>query len=375
MGKYCVIQLGVFILVLAGMVQAAAAAWAQETIKLADERLVKPQEQAEFHFDLEEIPAGKQIRLCLDGRIEWDSLGGSTGALLMYDGSIRFSVDKRAFSVRLRTSLPKGEWSGGGPSEGTWNTLESGGTFVARWTEADYTVERRVTLHPDRISVADTIGNTSSALIGVILENRLQLPEKPKRTLLARSPVKYLKQRSSPAHPTAMAELEGVTVCLVAEDDIFRIHAKISVDDDDVLVLSDPQLGIAPDKEHKLEWSIYSVSNGDYWDMINAIRRNWGVNVTLRGPSKWVHPSGVPTNVDQVEPWLQTASMVVLCNPIFGTEQERKMGVTIQHGTALKLCHAWCVGRTDRSLLKTAPGSRLWLLCERRRTPGRGNQV
>jgi len=34
--------------------------------------------------------------------------------------------------------------------------------------------------------------------------------------------------------------------------------------------------------------------------------------------------------------------MVVLCNPIFGTEEERKQGITIQHGTALSQCHGWC---------------------------------
>ena len=471
-----------------GMVGVAGIASALETIRLADDRQVAAQGQTEFHFDLAEIPVGKQVRLCLDGRIEWGSLGGSTGALimtvngkglkgrhlinkplkfvmrndqdlawtsedgygyrLMYspdfsdklktdetyehgipntdpyhfvwditsyvqvgansvtvaapqsmsfslrlrdvaveigdplpplsetvkptqetvtpgpndllreyvpkplveipaaigvstDGSIRFRVGERDFSVRSRTSLPKGKWSGESRSEGVWSSLRRGRSFTSRWSETDYAIERQVTLHSDRISVADTIRNTSNMLIGLILEARLQLPEKPIRTLLAGHVPKRLKQRSSAAHPTAISEFEGLTIGLVAEDDIFRVHARMLVEDD-TLVLSDPRLGIPPGKEHKLEWSIYAVPDGDYWDMINAIRRNWGSNVALRGPSKWLHPSGIPGRADQAKLWLQEASMVVLCNPIFGTEEERKQRISIQHGTALSLCQGWC---------------------------------
>jgi hypothetical protein len=138
-----------------------------------------------------------------------------------------------------------------------------------------------------------------------------------------------------------MAEFGDLAVGLAAEDDIFRVHARASVEDR-ALVLADPQLGIAPGRAHTIEWSIYAVPDGDYWDMVNAIRRNWGSNITLRGPSKWVHPAGVPTEPEPARQWLQGARMVVLCNPMFGTEEERRQGITIQHGTALPLCQGWC---------------------------------
>ncbi len=198
-----------------------------------------------------------------------------------------------------------------------------------------------MTLHSDHIAVADTIRNTSEALLGVIHEVRLQLPRQPESAFLCGHRVKRMKQRSSPAHPTAMAQFGNLAVGLVAEDDVFRVHSKAFVEDRAV-ALSDPQLAILPGKAHTLEWSIYTVPKGDYWDFVNAIRRNWGSNTTLRGPSRWVHPGGVPTAAEPARQWLGGVEMVVLCNPTFGTEEERAQGITLQHGTALPLCKGWC---------------------------------
>jgi hypothetical protein len=472
----------------AGALGSAVALCAPETLRLADDRQVPAQGDTEFHFELPAVPQGRQVRLGLDARIEWGSLGGSTGAMSIYvngqgllgqhlinkplvysmrndqelawgapggcgyrlvyapdfsdqtrtdetyeygipdtdpfrfvwdvtsyvragsntvkvaavpglsfslrlrgvvveagepvsppaepaasgpaaagsalagalpeyvpkgppeapaaievssAGSIRFSLGRRMFVVRSRTSLPDGQWSDGGQPGETWSRLRRGKAATARWVEAPYAVERQVTLHRDHIAVADTVRNPGRALLGVVFEVRLELPETPQRTYLAGHLVRRLRHRSNPAHPTAMAEFGDLAVGLAAEDDIFRVHARASVEDR-ALVLADPQLGIAPGRAHTIEWSIYAVPDGDYWDMVNAIRRNWGSNITLRGPSKWVHPAGVPTEPEPARQWLQGARMVVLCNPMFGTEEERRQGITIQHGTALPLCQGWC---------------------------------
>jgi hypothetical protein len=256
-------------------------------------------------------------------------------------GRLRFTAGGRRFLVHSRTSLPQGQWSDGSQGTETWRRLRRGKTFTCQWTEAQYTVARRVTLHPDHIAVADTLRNTGDALVGLIHEIRLDLPEPPQRMFLAGNVVRHLRQRSSPAHPTALAEFDGLVLGLVAEDDIFRVHSRVGVTDD-ALLLADPQLGIAPGQAHTLEWSIYLVPGGDYWDVVNAIRRNWGSNVTLRGPSRWVHPAGVPTQPEAAGTWLDGAGMVILCNPTFGTEEEKAQGITLEHGTALPLCQAWC---------------------------------
>ena len=466
---------------------AATASAAPTTIRLADDRQVQAQTDASFRLDLAAIPPGQQVRLCLDGRIEWGNLGGSTIAMSVYvndkgvngrhlvnkpliysmrndeeltwgteagcayrlvyapdfsertrteetyeygipdadpfryvwditpyvqagnntvkiasipglsfslrlrnlavelgeplpppgpaatagqtvaapggngplpvyvprkpaeipaaidvsaAGDLHFSLGKREIHVRSRSSLPEGAWTGGGETSGA-RELKRGGTVAVSLNAGPYLIERRVTLHPDHIAVADTFRNPGTTLLGIQHEVRLQLPGPPERTFLAGHVVKRLKQRSSPAHPTALAEFADLAIGLVAEGDIFRLHARVAVEDG-ALVLADPQLGIAPGGAHTLEWSVYPVPEGDYWDVVNAIRRNWGSNATLRGPSKWVHPAGVPTTTETAKPWLQGATMVVLCNPLFGTETERAQGITIQHGTALPLCQAWC---------------------------------
>jgi len=475
---------------------AGAATWAhgQQTIRLADDRHVPAQGETEFRFELGPIPPGQQVRLGLDARIEWEDLGGSTGAMVAYangeglagrhlvnkpltysmrndvelawgsedgcgyrlmyspdfsdriktdegyeygvpdtdpyrfvwditsyvkpggntvkigavqglalslslrdvvvevseplpplpraapsgetpeaegpdaplrvyvpkrpatlpagietssSGGIRFSTGGRRFVVTSRTSLPDGRWSDRDDPQAEWTRLRRGASTTVTWREAQYSVERRITVHADRIAVADTIVNTGDELLGVMVEHRLVLPKAPERTYLAGNLVKRLKQRSSPAHPTAIVQHENLALGLVAEDDIFRIHSKASVEER-ALALADPQLGLSPHATHTLEWSIYVVRGGDYWDVINAVRRNWGVNVTLRGPSRWVHPAGVPGTAESAREWLGKASMVVLCNPTFGTEEERAKGICIQHGTALPLCEGWCELAADR---------------------------
>lgn len=42
-------------------------------------------------------------------------------------------------------------------------------------------------------------------------------------------------------------------------------------------------MGIPSGGSAVLEWSIYPVV-GDYWDFVNAVRRNWEVNFTITGP-------------------------------------------------------------------------------------------
>ena len=259
-------------------------------------------------------------------------------------GNIRFKIGQRSFNVHSRTSLPEGKWNDDVKIDDTWSRLPRGETVIAKWEGADYKVERKVTLFVDHISVADTIRNTGNQLVGVMFENRLELPEKPKGTLIAGQAVKkHLKHRSSPAHPTAIAEFDNLVIGLVAEDDIFRIHAE-SFAKEGAIGVSDPKLGIAPGKAHTLEWSIYMVPNGDYWDFINAIRRNWGSNATLKGPSKWVVPLSVPAKADQFASWAQKASMIVLCNPTVTKQEARQEGdekVILQHGTALLMCKTW----------------------------------
>ena len=71
---------------------------------------------------------------------------------------------------------------------------------------------------------------------------------------------------------------------MVAVDDVFRVHVR-SFTAAGTLGLADEQLGLDGGKSITL-WSgvIYPVPGGDYWDFVNAVRRNWDANYTIPGP-------------------------------------------------------------------------------------------
>ena len=56
---------------------------AQKQIKLADNLTVKPLQQADLQFTLDDVPKGAQVRLYLDARIIWGNLGGHVSGMGM----------------------------------------------------------------------------------------------------------------------------------------------------------------------------------------------------------------------------------------------------------------------------------------------------
>jgi hypothetical protein len=203
-------------------------------------------------------------------------------AKLSSSGAIRLRIGKRELEIKTRTSEPGGKWIE--TQTAAWSDLSTGKSAQARWAASGYEVLRKVAVEADHIKVCDTFTNISDKVVGIIYENRLSLPEKPIEILLAGRPTYAAEQVSrEPYHPSAMARWNDLTVGLIAEDDIFRVHIK-EFSEKGCIGIADPQLGIAPGKSHTLEWSIYPAPNGDYWDFINAVRRNWGSNFTIPSP-------------------------------------------------------------------------------------------
>ncbi len=196
------------------------------------------------------------------------------------DGALQFQVGSRRFSVVTRTSLPDGNWYSTG-SIGKFPSITRGQSATAQWAGSGYTVSRKVSVQDDCIHIVDTFRNTSTNLVGVMYENRLALPEKPQQILLAGRPVFSDTQSvQNPEHPSVLARWNGVAVGMVAGDDVFRAQNQAFVEPS-TIGLADNQLGIASGQSRTLEWSIYPLPHGNYWDFINAVRRNWGVNFQL----------------------------------------------------------------------------------------------
>ena len=251
-------------------------------------------------------------------------------------GSIKLGIDGNTFDISSRTSEPDGKWVT--TDAQSWKTLSRGKTVEASWTGTGYKVARRVTLRDDHVQVSDTISNTSDKLIGVIYENRVDLSGKAKPELLLGGCRPYGEFGSeNPAHPSAIALWKSLALGLFAEDDVFRIHNR-AYGNDKVLSISDPRLGIAPGQSHTMEWSIYPVPNGDYWDVINTVRRNWGSNITIPGPGNFEFESDKVKTPEYYKEYAESRGLKVVFS---GQTYFGENNTNLAEGTAVPLAKHW----------------------------------
>ena len=204
------------------------------------------------------------------------------------DGALTVAAPGWRFELATRTSVLGGRWREPKQAADTGLT-QVGRSSEAGWATPRYKVERRVTLRSDHVRVADKITNTTDKLIGVIVDHRMAWPkgEVKAARVSGRPAFGERTQASNPAHPSVFAEWKDVGLGLVAEDDIFRVHCR-SYRDAEGLGLMEDRLGLEPGRAVTLEWSIYPVPRGDYWDFVNAVRRNWDTNFEIPGPFHFV---------------------------------------------------------------------------------------
>ncbi|MFH1919040.1 MAG: hypothetical protein ABIP48_04015 [Planctomycetota bacterium] len=248
----------------------------------------------------------------------------------------------RPLELHSRTSAPDGKWA---PAQAG----KAGDDLTAVWTAPNHCVTRKVTVRDDHVHVADTITNTTDGLIGVILEHRLRLTDGPTKVLLGgRPPLSETSVGGHPAHPTALAVFDDHAVGLAAEDDIFRIHVE-TFREPDAIGLRDRQLGIAPGGSHTLQWSIYPVPRGDYWDFINAVRRNWGANYTIPYAICFDSAAGASKNsIEAHRAWLAKRKLKTLVSgQTYFVEDGAQPRDILAEGTAIPMAKIWCRNVAD----------------------------
>lgn len=198
-------------------------------------------------------------------------------------GGLSVDIGSTTFTVATRSSLPGGKWhetasTNPGPA------LAIGQNGRVTWQTATCRIERLVEVRADHVHVEDTLTNPTGALIGVIVENRLQSPGKPGAVRIAgRKAFRDEMSARNACNPSAFGRWGDLGMGVVAEDDVFRVHVR-SFSEIDGIGLADSQLGMEPGATVTLEWSIYPLPGGDYWDFVNTVRRNWGSNFTIPGP-------------------------------------------------------------------------------------------
>ena len=267
-------------------------------------------------------------------------------AELSLGGTIRITVGGRMLDIGTRIGEPNGKWTD--TTNGSCTRVKPGISAVSNWTAGGCKVTRMLTLMSDHVQVSDRFENTGAEIAGIIYENRLKIVSKPIKILLSGRPTfAQTADTHQPAHPSALVRWNDLTVGLIAEDDIFRNHVRAFAEPGAVGI-SDPRLGIAPGTSHTLTWSIYPLPKGDYWDFINAVRRNWGSNFTIPAMFTFDHGADIPRSNTEVAQWVKTRGAKWICTgqTVYNAEEIAKYGGRCSNflgeGTAISLAKHWC---------------------------------
>jgi len=139
-----------------------------------------------------------------------------------------------------------------------------------------YAVERRIELHPNHISVTDTIQNLTDKDIGIIVNNYLDLEKHFPTCYLGGVPGRG--RRHAIHNPTAFVARKGLGLGLVAMDDVYVVQGSLYGDEYGRTGILDDRFGLGPNASYAMSWSIYPVGSDDYFDLINVLRRDLGLN-------------------------------------------------------------------------------------------------
>ncbi len=146
-----------------------------------------------------------------------------------------------------------------------------------------YAVTRKVKVEKNRIDVCDTFASKTNALIGVKI--RYEIPQKGfDPVYVAGDPSPSAEEFEGGRHPSVFGVKsgKGVSVALLAQDDVFRVQ-NVQYCKDGAFGIRTDGLALKPGEPRTVEWSIYPGASEDYYDFVNAVRRDWDVNFPIDG--------------------------------------------------------------------------------------------
>ncbi|MGD9496406.1 MAG: LamG-like jellyroll fold domain-containing protein [Armatimonadota bacterium] len=155
-----------------------------------------------------------------------------------------------------------------------------------------YAIAREIHCRSTRVEVRDTISNRTDEVLGVIVENRLDARADPFSAWWVGGYPNVRERRHSHSQ-SVMVAWDDLGVGLLPLDDVFIVHGTMYAREGRAGMVDD-MFGLAPGASYTLEWAAYPCARGDYWDFINAVRRDEGRNgVTIEGGFAFVPRQGI----------------------------------------------------------------------------------
>ena len=135
-----------------------------------------------------------------------------------------------------------------------------------------YAVSRRIELQPTRILVKDTIRNKWDQVVGIILSNHINL-RGLKGVAVTR---KY--------NPAIFVGRKLSGMGLIALDDLYQLQQNTAYSTRSGLAeIRDEHFGLDKGASYTLEWAVYPTATNDYYDFINQVRKDEGLNRRVEG--------------------------------------------------------------------------------------------
>jgi hypothetical protein len=219
----------------------------------------------------------------LVGNFNPSSVTDPQGGILLSWGSYRFPLT-------TFISVPGGGWvkfgKGSNPILATITNPVKANLLNWQIVNSQFIATRTVARLNGRIQVSDTITNLTSSDLGFMVRNEVSLPSDPTEKYIGGNNLPALLQMTQPEHPTVFVPMGGVSLGLVAEDDVFRAQ-NILYCFNQIAGIRTERLVVKAKSSVTLKWSCY-FSAMDYWGFINRVRKDWKVSPTLQGPYWWL---------------------------------------------------------------------------------------
>ena len=151
-------------------------------------------------------------------------------------------------------------------------------------------INRKITSCGHYIRIIDNIKNISNTDLGLVWKNTMCYSGKmPESWRLSGVTGNQLSNKRGAANPTIfITDKKTHGVGIIAEDTISRNLIDLRIDGN-IISLGSQGLGIRAGKSIKVDWTIYPLSGKEigYFDFINQVREDWGVNNTIPGPFRF----------------------------------------------------------------------------------------
>jgi len=239
------------------------------------------------------------------------------------DGGIKVTCGKLTREISSSFSYPNVGWNTLGAGDGQ-QEMKLGPIVSARRGEhilsargRYYRLERTINQLPDHIAVSDRLTNLTGTDLHISVKYTTSTVGLTDGEVYLRGRRIRTMQGSEKGgdNPTVLLRSGSDGLGFVAEDDVLRAQsAQIATADPAAAGLVDDYFMLPPYAEYELRWSIYPVPAGDYFDFVNAVRLNWGVNFTVPGAFAFPpHPTVERAQTPDLKAWLNNGSLSVVC--------------------------------------------------------------